>query len=134
MAALDIRHLAAPFTNKVNLTALIFIIILFAVYRLSMGALQTKEIPSQSEKRGLQKTLSDESLSTDKISAKSALVSSEKQKQTAPFQDTSSGKDLVSELLNVPSKPPVNDKDTVKKQQPLSDIEKALGINDQEEH
>jgi len=131
MAALDIRHLAAPFTSKVNLITLIFIVILFAVYRLSMGALQTKEI-KQSEKKSIEKIVTSSS-STEKSLTTSPSVEVQNNQPTAPFQDTSSGKDLVSELLSIPAKPTTENKAVEeKKAQPLSDIEKALGISEEE--
>ena len=37
MAALDIRHLSAPFSNKLNLIVIISIVVLFAIFRLSVS-------------------------------------------------------------------------------------------------
>ncbi len=37
MSLIDIKHLAAPFKNTVHLVSIVFIVLLFAVYRLATG-------------------------------------------------------------------------------------------------
>lgn len=45
MSLLDFRHLVAPFKNTVHLVSIVFIVLLFAVYRLATGGVGIESAP-----------------------------------------------------------------------------------------
>ncbi|GEM_PF-5560058 len=106
MAALDIRHLSAPFSNKLNLIVIISIVVLFAIFRLSVSekAPQPKAVQQPPQ---LQLP----------------------QELPKPVPRENSGANLIDELLGdqAPRKSaePLNQNESVA---PFKDIEEALGI------
>lgn len=106
MAAIDIRHLAAPFTNKLNLIVIIFVVILFAIFRLSVN-----------EKVAVNER------------ARERIVEPVNREIPAPQPKPSSG-DLLDELLGQTKKtaPVFSSDKNVADEAPFKDIEAALGI------
>lgn len=93
MAALDIRHLTAPFNNKINLVVIISVVVLFAIFRFSINEraepmkpkVNFTEIKNDLPKNTSQ-NLIDELLG-DQPLKRPTQASKEQQPTGAPFKD-----------------------------------------------
>ena len=119
MAAFDIRHLSAPLASKLNLVTIIFVVTLFSVYRLSMGAVNSQPIPQKKV------VVQPEA---DVIAAPVVQPKVEKKVEAAAPADTNAKpEDFLKQLLENPA--PAHQPEVVQEQEaPLDDVEKALGI------
>lgn len=104
MAALDIRHLSAPFSNKLNLIVIISIVVLFAIFRLSVSEKAQPKVVQQSP----------------------VLLLPQELPKPVPKESSSN---LIDELLG--DQAPKRSAEPVKQNEsvaPFKDIEEALGI------
>lgn len=49
MSLIDPRHLVAPLKNRIHLVSIVFIVLLFAVYRLSTGPAAVRQVPNSQQ-------------------------------------------------------------------------------------
>ena len=141
------RNFSAPFTNTVNLIAIIFVVLLFAVFRFSTGRYQA--VPSISDiKRGLTSSDSRQAQNTEvspseneKSSVKQPLRVAEaaptQKAESAPARqvENPSANDIDKEIaaLSAEAKQSASPKKAEaqngsRDEGKLQDIEKALGI------
>lgn len=104
MAALDIRHFSAPFTNKLNLIVIISIVVLFAIFRLSVS--EKAAVNERVPQRVIEPIISE---------------------VPAP-QPKPGSANLLDELLQDTKKAPIPAEKREIDEAPFKDIEAALGI------
>ena len=127
MGIFSVRNYFAPFTNTVNLIAIIFVVLLFAVFRFSMGRYQVTT--TDKSKSSLSPKIESDS-ETSKVSDSVPAVKKPVEQQVAPSQASEGESIDLKKEIEALGKSSAKSAPTPSKEQQgsLGDIEKALGL------
>ena len=136
MGLFSLRNFAAPFTNTVNLITIIFIVLLFAVFRLSSGRYQTSSVPETTRNYPVSHQIPDvDAFLSGKNDAKATRVeeppapkSDLKPQEIAPRNDLGKEIEALSARVKQSATPKKSETQNGSGNERLQDIEKALGI------
>lgn len=126
------RNLITPFTNTVNLIAIIFIILLFAVFRFSSGRYQVEPLKTKPLAQ-VQTAVPTSPSSLDNLESildkkKDGQAAAENEKAASAGRDSLDLKAEINALEKGGGSDKQKEEDKGKNDSGLKDVEKALGL------